>query len=262
MRLEVISKKPDGNSRSTPLLFVHGAYHGAWCWENFLPFFANHGYEAHAVSLRGHGGSDGYEHIQSFRITDYIADMEEVAGKLSSPPVLIGHSMGGYVIQKYLERYAAPAAILLATVPVSGFMKMLVRTGMRHPWQALKLHVTRNMFALIEKPSLAREALFSADIPPETLHRHFMRLRNESYRVGQEGTFYDLPHPDKMIPIPMLIMGAVDDALFSCREIEETARTYNTRAEFFPNMAHDMMLEADWQKVAMRILEWLREQGL
>ncbi|HYA14862.1 MAG TPA: hypothetical protein VEF33_11035 [Syntrophales bacterium] len=143
---------------------------------------------------------------------------------------------------------------MLATVPVFGFMKMLVRTGMRHPWQALKLHITRNMFALIETPSLAREALFSADIPPETLHRHFTRLRNESYKVGLDGTFYNLPHPRKVYLVSMLILGAANDALFACREIEATAQAYNTRAEFFPNMAHDMMLEAGWRKVAERIL--------
>ena len=58
MNLEVISKYPAGAARPTPLLFVHGAWHGAWCWdEHFLDFFAAHGYAAHALSLRGHGGT-------------------------------------------------------------------------------------------------------------------------------------------------------------------------------------------------------------
>ena len=42
-----------------PLLFVHGSYHGAWCWrERFLPYFAAAGWDCYAVSLRGQGGSD------------------------------------------------------------------------------------------------------------------------------------------------------------------------------------------------------------
>jgi alpha-beta hydrolase superfamily lysophospholipase len=40
------------------------------------------------------------------------------------------------------------------------------------------------------------------------------------------------------------------------------ARAYNTTVEIFPDMAHDMMLEPDWQKVADRILGWLTERGL
>ncbi len=135
MHLEVITKKPGRISNATPLLFVHGAYHGAWCWENFLPYFAEQGFEAHALSLRGHGASDGRERIRSIRTAEYIGDVVNVSRRLSAPPVLIGHSLGCYIIQKYLEKHSAPAAVLLATVPVSGFFKMLVRTAMRHPWQ-------------------------------------------------------------------------------------------------------------------------------
>ena len=101
MHLEIITHKPKTDSGLTPLLFVHGGCHGAWCWENFLPYFAMHGYEAHAVSLRGHGASAGRERIRSIRVPEYVADVERAAGLLSSPPVLIGHSLGGYVVQQY-----------------------------------------------------------------------------------------------------------------------------------------------------------------
>ena len=36
-----------------------------------------------------------------------------------------------------------------------------------------------------------------------------------------------------------------------------TADTYHTKAEFFPSMGHDMMLEPGWEKVAERIDTWL-----
>jgi len=57
-------------------------------------------------------------------------------------------------------------------------------------------------------------------------------------------------------------MGATNDRLISPSEVEATARTYHTQAEMFPDMAHDMMLEAGWQMVADRILGWLSMQGL
>jgi non-heme chloroperoxidase len=51
---------PAGEAHETPLLFVHGAYTAAWCWdENFLPWFAEQGYAAYAVSLSGHGPAAG-----------------------------------------------------------------------------------------------------------------------------------------------------------------------------------------------------------
>lgn len=56
--LEVIDKAPQRESVSTPLLFVHGASHGAWCRdEHFLNFLAARGHRSLAVGLRGHENS-------------------------------------------------------------------------------------------------------------------------------------------------------------------------------------------------------------
>jgi hypothetical protein len=51
LTLEVIEK---GSPSARPLLFVHGGWHGAWCWDNFLNYFADAGYRAVALSLRRH----------------------------------------------------------------------------------------------------------------------------------------------------------------------------------------------------------------
>jgi len=263
MQLELVTQRPKADACPTPILFVHGAWHGAWCWENFLPYFAEQGYESHALSLRGHGKSEGRERIRTrTRAAEYVADLAQVAGQLSKPPILVGHSMGGYVIQKYLETHSAPAAILLAPVPVSGVLKFQLRLSLRHPWQTMKGHLTWNTRMAIETPSLVRDAFFSADLPDEALHRHFARLQPESYRAGWDMGLFDLPQPRKVSPLPMLVLGAANDAVFTRDEIEATARAYHATVEFFPNMAHDMMLEAGWQKVAERIVHWLREQGL
>jgi pimeloyl-ACP methyl ester carboxylesterase len=70
---------PAGKARPTPLLFVHGAYAAAWCWEeHFLQFFADAGYAAYAVSLSGHGGSPGRKQLDSFSILDYARDVASI----------------------------------------------------------------------------------------------------------------------------------------------------------------------------------------
>ena len=56
LMLEVVDKGSATESHPVPLLFVHGAWHASWCWdEHFLDFFADKGYRAVALSLRGHG---------------------------------------------------------------------------------------------------------------------------------------------------------------------------------------------------------------
>ena len=119
MKLEVLSRETAGAEASAPLLFVHGSSHAAWCWdEHFLPWFATEGFNAYAVSLRGHGKSEGSDRLRWTSVSDYVDDVRSVALRLPGAPVLIGHSLGGLVVQKYLERYTASGAVLLAPSPV------------------------------------------------------------------------------------------------------------------------------------------------
>jgi alpha-beta hydrolase superfamily lysophospholipase len=60
----------------------------------------------------------------------------------------------------------------------------------------------------------------------------------------------------------ILVLGAEHDCIFPRAQEERTARAYNGTAEFFPGMAHDMMVEKDWKKVADRIIAWLKEKDL
>ena len=69
----------------------------------------------------------------------------------------------------------------------------------------------------------------------------------------------DLPKPEK-VKTPLLVLGAARDNMIGPREIEATARAYNTQAEIIPDVAHNSMLERNWQAVADRILAWLNER--
>lgn len=128
VRLEIISKPPVSGERPTPLLFVHGAWHGAWCWdEYFLSYFAGQWYTVHALSLRGHGGSAGQQRLRWTRLSHYVADVARVAAALPTPPVVTGHSMGAMVVQKYLEQHVAPAGVVLAPPPPRGVLAPTLR---------------------------------------------------------------------------------------------------------------------------------------
>jgi pimeloyl-ACP methyl ester carboxylesterase len=113
--LEVIDKGRCTDEHPAPLLFVHGGTLAAWCWdEHFLDFFAHKGFRAVAVSLRGHGASTLSQRLNSCSVADYVDDVRATVDLLGAETVLIGHSMGCLGVQKYLEKYHAPAAVLLA----------------------------------------------------------------------------------------------------------------------------------------------------
>jgi pimeloyl-ACP methyl ester carboxylesterase len=86
IELEIIARRPRLSPRGPRLLFVHGICVGAWIWdEHFLPFFAAAGFEAYAVSLRGHGGSGGQDRLSSWRLADYTDDLHEAARRVGGP---------------------------------------------------------------------------------------------------------------------------------------------------------------------------------
>ena len=120
---------------SAIVLFVHGGNLAAWCWdEHFLDFFADKGFRAVAVSLRGHGASTLSQPLYWCSIADYVDDVRAIVDVLGVESVLIGHSMGCFLVQKYLEKHHAPAAVLMAPTTPPGVRRITVRMVRRHPW--------------------------------------------------------------------------------------------------------------------------------
>lgn len=259
--LEVLCHAPARVSHPTPLLFVHGAYVSAWCWEeHFLPWFAARGWTAYAVSLSGHGRSRQREHLDSYSIDDYVADVAEVAARLPAAPVLIGHSMGGMVVQKYLEQHAAPATVLMSAVPPQGLMGSAFGLMFKRP--NLLSDLNNIMTGSEINLDSLREALFHQPVDAANLRRYYKLSQPESHRAIWDMSLFNLPQPMRMHKAPMLVLGASHDALIPPDQVHMTAVTYGVQAEIFAGIGHGLMLEQDWEKVATRINTWLSELPL
>lgn len=263
--LEIISQPPEGDANPTPLLFVHGAWHGAWCWEPyFMPYFAEQGYHVTAFSLRGHGKSGGRGALQRARLADYVADLRAVLARFDVPPILVGHSMGGLVIQHLLhERHDIPAAALLAPIPHFGTGGIVWRTLTRRPRVALHILRTWDVYPLVAEPEPDGKTFFSPHMPAAEAaryRRHFMR---ESFRaVGIDALFLDLPRCPPCVTTPLLVLGGEYDTLFPPHEIQRTARAYGTQAVIVPDVGHELMLDPGWEQVAGYIQMFIHNKKL
>ncbi|CAN5697384.1 alpha/beta hydrolase [soil metagenome] len=260
----MIDRGTTSSAHPTPLLFVHGAFHGAWCWsENFLDYFAERGYRALALNLRGHDPDlDKARPAPECGVADYVTDVHDAARSLPTPPVVIGHSMGGFVVQKYLAAYPAPAAVLLASAPPYGLRRAVLRVARRNARHSGRPAALRRPLLFFGNPAVARATFYSPGTPEELVGRYTDLLCDESTRVLDRDLLYaELAEPVK-VTAPVLVLGAADDGFFSQHEVSATARAYRTHAEFFPGMGHNLMLEPGWPAVADRIDSWLNSRSL
>jgi pimeloyl-ACP methyl ester carboxylesterase len=259
--LEVIDKGSCTQAHAVPLLFVHGGWHGAWCWDyHFLDFFAAAGYRAVALSLRGHGTSPTEKPLPKVSIADYLEDLRSVADELGAAPVLIGHSLGGFVIQRYLEERSAPAAVLVGSLPPQGVLGAALRVWRRRPSMTLEAFTDRLLLKFLSTPALTREYLFSPDTPEDIVLSCMQRAGAESIRAAMTDPMLRRVKP-RRVTTPVLVLGAEHDGFVSVSDVRATARAYGTEPEFF-DMGHNMMLEPGWADVAGRIHAWLETRNL
>ncbi len=260
MHLEILQHQPSQPSHKKPILFIHGAFAGAWCWEEyFLPYFASQGYPAYALSLRGHGESEGIENLAFTSLDNYISDVRTAVETIGEEPILVGHSMGGMIIQKYLEKYASPAAVLMISVPPTGLWTTIFYMAWSDPMLFSQLFLLQNLSPRFATPSAVKHALLSEDVSDDKLDKFFHHVQGESQRVMLDMMGLNLPHLAFKGPIPLLVLGAEKDAFLPPSVVEWTGHLYDAPSYVFPKTAHAMMLENNWKEVADYMIKWLEK---
>jgi alpha-beta hydrolase superfamily lysophospholipase len=260
MSLEIITKKAT-NSRNQSLLFIHGMYHAAWCYEEyFLPYFANLGYDCYALSLQNHGKSERKKATWRLRIKDYVNDVKKAVDSIDGDPILIGHSMGGFIIQKYLEKYKAPAVVLLASVPPKGIIGSTLAVIKKYPFSLLKANLTLNLYHIIASKKASKYLFLSPDLSDKKLNEYHAKLDNEAFLAYLDMIVFDLPKPKKINQEKMLIIGAENDKVNSLNDVKNIAKVYHKKYVIIPNASHDIMLDPNWKIAAKEISSWLDKE--
>jgi pimeloyl-ACP methyl ester carboxylesterase len=147
-------------------------------------------------------------------------------------PVLIGHSMGCWVVLNYLAMQGAPAGVLMAPGTPQGLRRLAFRVMRRHPCIAPRTNTFGNQADLFSTPAIVRACA--------------ARIEPESTRAVREtaGRLPDTRH----VTAPMLALGAETDGLRIDGDVSAVAGIYQADVEFFPDMGHVMMLEATTSK--------------
>ncbi len=105
-------------------VLVHGAWHGAWCWDRVVPLLEQAGARVSRPSLRGVGErADERDPVPTLEdhVQDVVTAVTEAA--VHGPVTLVGHSYAGMVVTAVADRVAGSIAHLVyldAAVPGDG----------------------------------------------------------------------------------------------------------------------------------------------
>lgn len=260
VQLEVLHHAAQTAARTCPsLLFVHGAFSSACCWEkNFMPWFAARGYDCWAMSFRGHGRSGGREFLSLASLDHYHLDLQQVIADFNQPPILVGHGMGGLVIQQWLQEHKAPAVALLASVPpVSGMCSML-QMAMLAPRPLIEFNQMHCQAGEAERLQQLRETMFTSSTAEDLVRAHMDCFQCESHRALVDLSVMNFaPIPREHRP-PILMLAGEKDALLPHHLVHAAAAHCGVVGQTIPEVGHAVMLDPHWELVAQRLADWLQ----
>jgi len=246
-----------GDSRAS-LLFVHGAYASAGYWTvHFIPYFQWQGYDCFAVDLAGHGASDGLDRLDTFGIDDYADDVAHALSVIGKPAVLVGHSMGSLVIQRYLEKGEAIAAVLLSPVPPTGTTGSAAQLALRYPAFFQSLEATMHGRESAEDRDLMARIYFSAEAKGEDIRQFLSFICPESETAVAEMALLSSRLPVRCRKLPTLVIGGEEDIVFPPSMLFFTALQRNADVVRIPGAGHMLPIDWNWQVVATRMHEWM-----
>lgn len=259
---DVHAKNPKGS-----VVLAHGICHGAWCWDKMQDYLALHGFDSYALSYRGHKGSDGFDKLKNWTISDYTDDVrsaiEHISQVTGEKPFLLGHSMGGAVVQKYIGLYedTVCGAILFAsaTAPKMPFWKTLISTCIH---KDLFIAWCKSTGWSVNISKMSKSAFFNGgEVTRETIEKYSSLLQKESSKVVN-GLLKKEYSENYNVHIPVFVIGSASDSYFKEDSLNKTADMYKVEPVILKGICHDMMLDERMPEVADHVIRFMEKVGL
>lgn len=243
------------------VILVHGAWHGAWCWERFSKELPKD-LTIFTVSLPGHGRETGsFDPNRAIRLSDHVNHLIDIieATDTSNGLVLIGHSMGGFVIQKMLETYrpqGLDSIFLLAPIPWSGAAMPFARFAFANPRIAFQSLFSWSTVPMIQDVQTVSQVFYNVNGVSVDISQYCSRMCAEGACV----VYKDLMIPiqtrkvvNNIQGIPLFVLGSDVDGLFKVREFQSTAERLGGTFKLFHGFCHNMMLDTQFSAVVAYI---------
>ncbi|WP_413582854.1 alpha/beta hydrolase [Bdellovibrio sp. HCB288] len=257
-----------GNSNGKTVVLIHGAWMTPISWDGFKKYFEEQGFnvitptwplmDKSIEELRAHPDSE-FGALSFKKIADHL---EGIIRALPEPPLLVGHSMGGLLVQLLLDRGLGSAGICIDPAPIAGVIPdtrsltsalpgLLRFAGWRKPYILTKEAFDKN-FANTA-PAEQRDADYKKFVVPAPGKIFFQAATGI-------GTHVDVKHRKQ----PLLIIAGEDDRTTAPAMVEANYRKQAkspSRTDFksFAGVSHYLIAEPGWEKVADASVKWAQD---
>lgn len=259
------------------LVFVHGVSHGAWCWEFYVKYLTQRGYACFVVNLRGHGDDPNTANLKGSHLSDYVTDVIHCVDHCKnfckendiaySKPVIIGHSMGGAIVQSYISdfSYEVSSAVLLASVTAGGMgWSGILKTSFSG--SGLCTAPATLGWKKISSLLISRSNFFTNRLSKDQAKAYNEQLCKESFPAMFDLRKYDI---NTAIKTPILVVGSEADAYFGKESLVKTAAAYgisenDSSLKVVTDLCHDIMLdpeELENQEVIKYIYDFIEKNN-
>jgi alpha-beta hydrolase superfamily lysophospholipase len=255
-----------------PLMLIHGAWLSARSWERFAEYFEGRGF---AVSTpewpRKHGDVEQLreeaEELAGLGLTEIVDHYESLIRELDDPPVLVGHSFGGLIVELLLDRGLGRAGVAMSPAPPKGIL-VLPFSSLKAASPALAHPSTRHGIVTLtpEEFGYGFVNTFGEEDAAAAYDRYAVP---ETGRIFYEAGFANFAlHPSTEVHFknddraPLLIVGAEKDHTVPASVARAQAKKYersSAQTDYleFAGRPHLFVVGEGWEEVAGAIDSWL-----
>jgi len=253
--------QPDGRRPCGQLLFLTGRADFAEKYLETLAHWHARGWEVAGFDWRGQGGSRQAEYDLP-DLTAMLADLRAFAadwrGRQAGPSVAIGHSMGGYLLLRWLAEGASEVDAAVLVAPMLGLNSRPLPPGIARGVAAVARWIGLGNRPLVGAGAAAigRQARLTGDADRYADEQAWIaRMLEYTVEPPRWNWIADAyagiaqfarPGILEAITVPMLLVGTVQDRLVDPEAIRRAAaRLPHAELELRTDGAHELLREGD-----------------
>jgi alpha-beta hydrolase superfamily lysophospholipase len=261
----------EGADQPTTIVLIPGLWLTALSWEHWVDRYTKRGFDVVARSWPGMEGDlkvlrEDHSAIDDLGFGDVVDHYEAIVRELDSPPIIMGHSMGGAAVQVLLDCGLGAAGVAIDPAPIKGVFRQ-APSALKSAFPALKNPANRHKAVMLSPEEFhyaftntlseeeAAEAYerYAAPGPGKTLFQ--AALANFNPHAATRVDF----HNDDRAPL-LLIAGQVDHVVPSSVVRTEAKLQRKSKAvtgfKEFAGRSHYIVGQAGWEEVADFALDW------